>query len=55
MHYSINPADIKTEIENLGHNNNQHLEYQTKSHQAPSFQVFCEVETCPEQQEHIKI
>jgi hypothetical protein len=52
MHYSINPADIKTNGETVICGN-KHMEFQTKSHQAPSFHVFCGVETCPEQQGYI--
>jgi hypothetical protein len=53
MHYSIKPAAIRTEIGKLGHTVTNIWDIKQKSHFAPSFNVFCGVETCPEQQGYI--
>jgi hypothetical protein len=49
MHYSINPDDIKAEIEKLGTQGRKRLEYNTIPDKAATLYVFCQSETCTHQ------
>jgi hypothetical protein len=53
MHYSINPADIKTEIENLGHTVTNIWNIKQNCTKLSLSMFFCGVETCQEQQGYL--
>jgi hypothetical protein len=54
MHYLINPAEIKSEIEKLGHTvtNIWNIKQDGNKLSLPTF--FCRAKTCSEQQAHIQ-
>jgi hypothetical protein len=52
MHYSVNPAEIKSEIENLGHTITNISNIKLYIYNYASSPCSCRVKTCPEQRQN---